>query len=142
MTRDSVQNWKSAWDDFRERASQELDDLAWCWYVEALLLYEREKNRVDDALQSTLENFDEWPTWKQWMERVERMKPGPSERSNPPRALQYPTELPDPPEEPEHVWTQAQRLFQEGNRREAIGAAVVRFALAEGRAARQAHARK
>lgn len=137
MDRESVQRWKSAWDRFLQRASQELDDLTWCWYVEALLLYEREKPRVDAALRSALGNFDEWPDWKEWMEQVERMRPTASDRSNPPRSLRFPSELPAPPKEPQRLWSQAQRLLETGDRFEAIGGAVVRFALAEGRAARE-----
>lgn len=137
MNRESVQRWKSAWDRFLQRTSQELDDLTWCWYVEALLLYEREKPRVDAALRSALSNFEEWPDWKEWMAQVERMRPTASDRSNPPRSLRFPSELPDPPEEPQRLWSRAQRLLETGDRFEAIGGAVVRFALAKGRAARE-----
>lgn len=142
MTRETVRRWKSSWDDFLQKVSEELDDLDWCWYTEALLLYRRERQRVDDALQSTLDHFDEWPMWKTWMEQAERIRPAASERSNPPRLLKFPSDLPTPPEEPAQLWTKTQQLLNEGDRLEAIGAAVVRLALAKGRAARQVHARQ
>lgn len=142
MPRETVQRWKSGWDEFLQRISDELDDLDWCWYTQALLLYRRERQHVDDVIQSTLDSFDGWPAWKAWMDQVERIRPGAGERSNPPRSLKFPSDLPTPPEEPAQVWTKARELLHEGNRLEAIGAAVVRMALAEGRVVRQVRAKQ
>lgn len=138
MTHTTIRRWKSAWDHFLHRVSEELDDLDWCWYAEALLLYRHERKRVDAALQAALETFDEWPTWKEWMDQVDRIRPDAGERSKPPHLLKFPSDLPVPPEEPAKIWAKTQQLLNEGDRLEAIGAAVVRMALAKGRVARQA----
>lgn len=51
-----IKSWKTAWNDRFERAQEQLSDLDWCWYTTTFLLYEAEKESIEEALGRSFEN--------------------------------------------------------------------------------------
>lgn len=129
--------WRSAWKDFGMQVAYMFtrQEATACYRLMNIRRGAREREeewlKVRDAIDELAD--DEWPPgWEEWMDGVQQVISAPPMQSTP-------ADLPDPPEEPEGVWEEAQELFQrtQGYKRLAVMHTLWWLALA--RTTRQQH---
>lgn len=137
MTTRAHRAWKDAWLSFRTLIWSRIDDPGWCWLSLALQDYRREESEVLEALRAEFEDLSWWESWADWNDRFEQRLPTSDDLREACSSLPLPSEMPPPPDEPEGMWARARGLWRSGDRRLAVGGAVIRVVLARGRTTRE-----